>query len=77
VILVLTYRKVLRGPDPESEFCTIQAKQMECQLELLAPGGFHALAPEEPFDWRPPVRFPPTATLITSASTYRRASTSE
>jgi peptidoglycan/xylan/chitin deacetylase (PgdA/CDA1 family) len=53
MILVLTYHKVLRGPDPESEFYTIQVEQLERQLELLAQGGFHALAPEELLDFRP------------------------
>jgi peptidoglycan/xylan/chitin deacetylase (PgdA/CDA1 family) len=53
MILVLTYHKVLRGPDPESEFYTIQADHLERQLELLAQGGFRALAPEELLDLGP------------------------
>jgi len=53
MILVLTYHKVLRGPDPESEFYTIRAEHLERQLESLAQGGFRALAPEELFDWKP------------------------
>ena len=53
MILVLTYHKVLRGPDPESEFYTIQAEQLEHQLELLAQGGFQALAPEELLELKP------------------------
>ena len=53
MILVLTYHKVLRGPDPESEFYTLQADQLERQLELLDQGGFRALAPAELLDWRP------------------------
>jgi len=47
MILVLTYHKVLRGPDPESGFYTLQARQLERQLELLAQSGLHALSPEK------------------------------
>jgi peptidoglycan/xylan/chitin deacetylase (PgdA/CDA1 family) len=46
MILVLTYHKVLRGPDPESKFYTLQAGQLERQLELLAQSGLRALSPE-------------------------------
>jgi peptidoglycan/xylan/chitin deacetylase (PgdA/CDA1 family) len=53
MILVLAYHKVLCGPDPASEFYTIQAEHLERQLELLAQSGFQALAPEELLDWRP------------------------
>jgi peptidoglycan/xylan/chitin deacetylase (PgdA/CDA1 family) len=53
MILVLTYHKVLRGPDPESGFYTIQAEHLERQLELLAQSGFHALSPEDLVDFAP------------------------
>ena len=53
MFLVLTYHKVLRGPDAESGFYTIQADNLERQLELLAQDGFRALAPEELLDSRP------------------------
>jgi peptidoglycan/xylan/chitin deacetylase (PgdA/CDA1 family) len=53
MILVLTYHKVLRGPDPESEFYTIPAQQLEHQLQLLAQSGFQALAPEELLEGKP------------------------
>ena len=58
MILVLTYHKVLRGPDPESEFYTIRAEHLARQLESLAQGGFRALAPEELLLTRAPL--PPT-----------------
>lgn len=47
MILVLTYHKVLRGPDPESGFYTIKAGQLERHLELLAQSGLDALSPEK------------------------------
>ena len=53
MILVLTYHKVLRGPDPESGFYTIQAGQLERQLELLAQSGLQALAPEKLVGFEP------------------------
>jgi peptidoglycan/xylan/chitin deacetylase (PgdA/CDA1 family) len=53
MILVLTYHKVLQGSDPESEFYTIPAEQLERQLELLAQAGFQALAPAELLDLKP------------------------
>jgi hypothetical protein len=34
MILVLTYHKVLRGPDPEPRFYPIQGEQLERQLEM-------------------------------------------
>ena len=54
MILVLTYHKVLRGPDPDSEFYTLQAEQLERQLELLAQSGLHALSPEKLVGFEPP-----------------------
>jgi peptidoglycan/xylan/chitin deacetylase (PgdA/CDA1 family) len=53
MILILTYHKVLRGPDPRPDFYTIRADQLERQLELLAQSGFHALSPEELTDYKP------------------------
>ncbi|HOF42060.1 MAG TPA: polysaccharide deacetylase family protein [Candidatus Paceibacterota bacterium] len=47
MILILTYHKVLPGLDHESGFYSIQAEQLERQLELLAQSGLHALSPEE------------------------------
>jgi peptidoglycan/xylan/chitin deacetylase (PgdA/CDA1 family) len=54
MILVLTYHKVLAGPDPKSGFYTIRAQQLEHHLELLAQSGFHALSPEELAGGKPP-----------------------
>ena len=54
MILVLTYHKVLRGPDPESGFYTLAAEQLERQLELLAQSGLHALTPETLISSEPP-----------------------
>jgi len=54
MILVLTYHKVLHGPDPEAEFYTIQAEQLEHQIELLTQAGFHTLAPEDLLGSKPP-----------------------
>ena len=54
MILVLTYHKVLRGPDPESELYTIKAEQLERQLELLAQSGVPALSPAQLAECEPP-----------------------
>ena len=54
MILVLTYHKVLRGPDPESGFYTLPAERLERQLELLAQSGLQALSPEQLAGCQPP-----------------------
>jgi peptidoglycan/xylan/chitin deacetylase (PgdA/CDA1 family) len=54
MILILTYHKVLRGPDPESGFYTLHAEQLERQLEMLAQSGLQALAPEKLVGFEPP-----------------------
>jgi peptidoglycan/xylan/chitin deacetylase (PgdA/CDA1 family) len=54
MILVLTYHKVIRGPDPESDLYTIQAEQMERQLELLSQSGVPVLSPAELAGCEPP-----------------------
>ena len=53
MILVLTYHKVLRGPDPKSGFYTLQAGQLERHLELLAQSGLQALSPEKLVGFEP------------------------
>jgi len=50
MILVLTYHKVLRGPDPKRRFYTIQGEQLERQLEMLVQSGLEAVSPEKLVD---------------------------
>jgi peptidoglycan/xylan/chitin deacetylase (PgdA/CDA1 family) len=62
MILVLAYHKVLRDPDPESGFYTLQASQLERQLELLAQSRLYPLSPDELLSGQP---LPQPAYLLT------------
>jgi peptidoglycan/xylan/chitin deacetylase (PgdA/CDA1 family) len=46
VILILTYHKVIRSSNSESDFYTITAEKFTRQLELLAKSNLRPLAPE-------------------------------
>ena len=47
MILFLTYHKVLPGVDPDGDFYSIQADQLEHQLELVKGAGFILAPPSE------------------------------
>jgi peptidoglycan/xylan/chitin deacetylase (PgdA/CDA1 family) len=47
VILFLTYHKVLRGPEKEPEFYTVQAERLERQLEMIHGKGLRPLTVSE------------------------------
>ena len=47
MILVLTYHKVVRGPEEHPEFYSIRAEQLERHIELLHEKNFRILPPGE------------------------------